>query len=64
MSLVDWIKQNPAKQADLADLFGCSQATISLILKGDRLPSPKLARRISRVTGLSLESLLFREAAE
>lgn len=62
-SLLKWIKQN-STQAQLARELKCSEATISLILKGDRSPSPKLARLISRKTGLSLETVLFREAAE
>lgn len=62
-ALADWIKENTT-QAQLARDLECSEPTISLILKGERSPSPKLARRISRLTGLSLETVLFRETTE
>lgn len=60
-TLSKWIKKN-GSQAQLARDLGCSQATICLILKGERSPSPKLARLISRATGIPLETVLFEDA--
>jgi transcriptional regulator with XRE-family HTH domain len=60
--LARWLKQNGIKQVELARLLRCSEPTVSLILKGERLPSRSLARRISKTTGLSLETVMFDEA--
>jgi transcriptional regulator with XRE-family HTH domain len=45
-----WIAEN-STQARFARDANCSEATISRILKGDRTPSLRLAKRISQATG-------------
>jgi len=59
MKLAKWIERNEVSQQDFADKIGCGSSMVSQILKGTKFPSPKLARRISRVTGLPLEVVLF-----
>lgn len=50
-------------QAKLAREVGCSEPHLSLILKGKRGLSLTLAKRLSQVTGVPIESLVL-EAAE
>jgi transcriptional regulator with XRE-family HTH domain len=57
--LKTFLKRQKIKQTKFADSLGISTAHLSMILGGHRRPSPELARRISRETGIPLESLLF-----
>lgn len=50
-------------QAAFAARLGISPAYLSQLLSGRRKPSARLARRISRETGVPLEDLLFNEVA-
>lgn len=45
-------------QADAAQLVGISQAMWSRLETGDTHASPKIARRIERLTGVSADSLM------
>src|SRR5205809_629142 len=42
-------KEHLSSNADLARLVGAAPSTISMILAGDRIPSPRLLGRIARV---------------
>lgn len=43
----------------LAKEVGCSQTTICLILKGERNPSPNIAKKIAKVLNVSFEHIFF-----
>lgn len=54
-----WLKEHKKTQAQAARSFRCRQSTISRFINWRRTPTPSLARRISRVTGIPLETILF-----
>lgn len=43
----------------LAEKVGCSQTTISLILKGERNPSPEVAVNICKVLEVLFDEIFF-----
>lgn len=50
MNLAEWIAQNTT-QKDFAREVGVTQAYVSLLAAGQRVPSLRLAKRISQATG-------------
>ena len=46
-------------QKELAFFVGVSPAHISMILNGGRKPSPKIAKKLSKITGKPLTYWLF-----
>jgi transcriptional regulator with XRE-family HTH domain len=58
-----WIEIANRTQADIARTLGVSESTVSLILSGDRRPSPELAQKIVQESNgkVSLEEALFPE---
>jgi len=56
-----WLIIANVTQADVARKLDVSESTISLILSGNRRPSPKLAQRMVNESGgkVSLEEALF-----
>lgn len=56
--LADFIKGRTT-QAEFARQVRCSQAHLSLILKGDRGPSINLAKRIREATGGAVPAEAF-----
>ncbi len=49
-ALADWI-DGRTSQAKFADQVGCSESHLSLVLRGKRGVSMKLARKLSEATG-------------
>lgn len=62
-TLAEWLEASGLTQAELAARVGVQQPVISRLVRGQRMPSAKLAVRLARVTGLPLESLLSEVAA-
>ena len=50
--LTRYIRDNGLKQTTVAKQLGVSDATLTNILKGKRLPGYALARKIEAVTGI------------
>jgi hypothetical protein len=62
-----WMDSHPEiSQANLAATSGCSEPHLSLILKGERGVSMKLAKRLCDATGgeVKIEDFLMTEADE
>ena len=57
--LLELIVKKGFSYRQLAKEVNCSQTTISLILKGERNPSPCLAANLCRVLETSFESIFF-----
>jgi transcriptional regulator with XRE-family HTH domain len=49
-ALKAYLKQDGAKQAELAERVGCTQPTISRYKEGDRLPTREIAAKIDEHT--------------
>ena len=58
-----WLMVANLTQADAARKLDVSESTVSLIVSGDRRPSPELAQRMVNESGgkVSLEEALFPE---
>ena len=52
------IEQNGTTHEDLADSLGCSVSQSYRLVAGDRTPEAIMVRRIARVCGVTVESLL------
>lgn len=59
ISLLEFKKNKGLSNQAMAKLLGISDAHLSMILSGQRIPSRKLARRISEKTGIPLLNLLY-----
>lgn len=53
-----WLDTNGVKQAQFANDIGMSESHLSLILSGQRMPSPQLAVKIERLTKIDVRALL------
>jgi transcriptional regulator with XRE-family HTH domain len=53
------ITKRSISQKELAFFVGVTPSYISMILSGDRTPTPKIAKKLSKITGKSLEYWLF-----
>lgn len=63
-SLSDFLEDHPRlNQSALAELVGVTPSAISLYLKGERIPVPEVALRLSEVCKVPLKTLLTRKAA-
>ncbi len=59
-SLRAYLDGTKTTQQQLAIKLGITQAALSMIKNGQRLPSPALALRIHDITGIPLENILQR----
>jgi plasmid maintenance system antidote protein VapI len=57
--LANHLLETGKRPAQLAQELGVEPSTITRIIRGERRPSPDLAKRISEVTGLSIVDLLY-----
>jgi transcriptional regulator with XRE-family HTH domain len=58
-SLREFLAGPPAiGQRALAEALGCHQSMVSMLVRGKRLPSARLAVRLHAVTGVPLKNLL------
>ena len=58
-SLREFFEAHPGlSQADVANDVGVTPSAMSRYANGDRIPQPAIALKLSRRTGVSLESLL------
>jgi transcriptional regulator with XRE-family HTH domain len=48
-------------QRQLAEAIGCNQSMISMLARGRRVPSARLAVKLYAVTGVPLKALLARK---
>ena len=55
-------KEKGLTQVELASLLGVSQGAVSMIERGDRMPSMKVLLKLSEVLGVSIEELIQKEA--
>jgi len=58
-ALASHLSATGKKPSHLAQELGVKPSTITRILKGERRPSPDLAKKISDVTGVSVTDLLY-----
>ena len=56
--LTDWLADTETTQAELATRMGVSQPAVSDCINGNTFPSIKNLRRLSKLTGLSIDELL------
>ena len=61
MEILDYLKLNNLSQMDFAKKLSISKSTVSLLINGQRRPSPELALRLEKETGgaLKKEELLY-----
>jgi transcriptional regulator with XRE-family HTH domain len=62
--LANHLSETGKKPAQLAQELGVEPSTITRILKGERRPSPDLAKRISDATGVPIVDLLYPASPE
>lgn len=55
-------KEKGLTQVELAAKLGVSQGAVSMIERGDRMPSMKMLLKLSKVLGVSIEDLIQKEA--
>lgn len=63
-SLYEWRTENNLSQRQAADLIPMAQASWSRLETSQSIPRPKLAQRISDVTGVPVSVLIQRYYAE
>jgi transcriptional regulator with XRE-family HTH domain len=56
--LTDWLADTETTQAELATKMGVSQPAVSDWINGHTFPSIKNLRRLSKITGLTIDELL------
>lgn len=59
--LKQYIESRGISQKALAESLGISEGHLSLMINGDRRPSPELAAKIESATGIPFRSLLLPE---
>jgi len=57
-SLLVWRRTRGINQRTAAEALGMTQAMYSRLERGTTIPKPKLAQRLSVLTGIKLEALL------
>jgi plasmid maintenance system antidote protein VapI len=62
--LAKYVLDSGKQQAAIAAEIGCSEGHLSAILSGTRGTSPKMAKRISEVTGIPFEALLLERSRQ
>jgi plasmid maintenance system antidote protein VapI len=55
--LTDWLTENEMTAAALAKRIEASRSAVHRIVTGERSPSPKMARKLSKVTGIPMAKL-------
>ena len=63
-NISEYFGEGRGNQICLARKIGCSQTTLSSIATGRRRPSPKLAAKIEKITGIPLRRLLLPDEEE
>jgi transcriptional regulator with XRE-family HTH domain len=58
-SLKEYLEHNDMAEKDLAKKLGVSISYVSMLKRGERRPSPELAKKIERVTGIPFRLLLL-----
>jgi len=58
-NLTEYKEKRGLSMADIAQEFGVTAAHLSMILAGKRVPSRKLAKKISEKTGIPVLNLLY-----
>lgn len=58
-TLSQYMEATGEKQQDFADKIGISQPHLNQIISGNKRPSPEVAARIEKLTGVSFRSLLL-----
>ena len=58
-NLREFKEKNGLTNPELAQALGTSEIYVSLLLNGRRIPSRKLAQRISSLTGIPVLNLLY-----
>ena len=62
-TLADYFEQTGATQESLATKLGVDRSYVSYLVAGKRQPALDLAVRISRLTGVPVESLISQVSA-
>lgn len=62
--LADHLLSSGKRPAHLAQELGVKPSTITRILRGERRPSPDLAKKISDATGVPVTDLLYPREGE
>ena len=60
----EYLSSQQVSQRKVAKQAGISPAHMNAIVKGKRRPSPKLAAKIEKITGIPLRKLLLPDEAE
>jgi plasmid maintenance system antidote protein VapI len=55
--LTDWLAENEMTAAALARRLDASRSAVHRIVTGERNPSPSMARKLSKVTGIPMAKL-------
>lgn len=55
--LTDWLAENEMTAAALAKRIEASRSAVHRIVTGERNPSPSMARKLSKVTGIPMAKL-------
>jgi len=63
-NLREYFAATRGNQIALARQLGCGQSTLSLLANGRRRPSPRLAARLEKITGIPLRTLLGLDSVE
>lgn len=58
---IESLKKSKFRAKDVAKACGISQGHFSKIRNGECIPSPKVAKRMSKVTGIPVLKLLYPE---
>lgn len=59
LHLSNYLSDTGKKAAQFASELGVEPSTITRIVRGERRPSPDLAKRISDATGIPVTDLLY-----
>ena len=60
----EYLKAKKIRQRQFAAQMGMSQSHVSELVRGKHRPSPKLAAKIEKITGIPLRRLLLPDEAE
>lgn len=62
-TLAEYMEKKDVTQEALAERLGISRSYVSLLVSGERQPALRLAIRIEKLTGVTVESLVAHERA-
>jgi transcriptional regulator with XRE-family HTH domain len=57
----EYLEKTGKSERQFARMLGISQSHLNMIKNGSRRPSPELARKIEKITGIPFRSLLVAE---